>query len=180
MPILEVFILAVGLGMDAFSVALGVGTGGAGLRRTLRLSWHFGLFQFFMPVLGWQAGRRLLSLISAWDHWVAFGILAVIGVHMLINAFRPEAERPKGDPTRSWRLVLLSLATSIDAFGAGIGLGVLGSSLIQPCVVIGVVAALMTMAGVQLGGRVSRLLGQRAEALGGVVLIALAIKLLSI
>ena len=180
MPIWQILILAVGLGTDALSVALAVGTGGASFRQTFRLSSHFGLFQFFMPILGWQAGRRLLSLISTWDHWVAFGILAAVGAHMLYNSFKPESERSAGDPTRGWSLVLLSVATSIDAFGAGIGLGVLGSGVVLPSVIIGVVAGLMTIAGMQMGSRVSRRLGQRAETVGGVVLIALAFKLLSI
>jgi putative Mn2+ efflux pump MntP len=180
MPIWQVLILAVGLGTDAFSVALAVGTGGASFRQTFRLSLHFGLFQFLMPILGWQAGTRLLSLISAWDHWIAFGILAAVGAHMIYESFKPESERSGGDPTRGWSLMLLSLATSIDAFGAGLGLGVLGFGVVLPSVIIGIVAGLMTVAGMQLGRRVSCTLGRRAETVGGVVLIALAFKLLSI
>jgi len=180
MPIWQIVAISVGLGADAFSVALAVGTTGAGFRRTFRLSWHFGLFQFFMPILGWQAGHRMLALIRAWDHWVAFGLLAAVGLHMVINSFKPEVRRRKGDPTRGWSLVMLSVATSIDAFGVGIGLGALSLSVILPCVIIGMVAGLMTLVGMQLGSRVSRRFGQRAETAGGVLLIALAVKLLSI
>ena len=178
MPFWQLLLIAVGLGADAFSVALAVGTTGARPRRTFRLSLHFGLFQFFMPILGWQAGRRILPHIAAWDHWVAFGILAAIGIHMLVHSFRPGAKRPQGDPTRGWRLLLLSLATSIDALGVGIGLGVMGATLILPCVVIGVVAGLMTWVGMRLGDRVSRRFGRRAEVAGGILLIGLAVKLL--
>lgn len=180
MPVWQLLLVAIGLGMDAFSVALAVGTTGAGFHRTFRLSWHFGMFQFFMPILGWLAGQRMLALIRAWDHWVAFGLLAAVGVHMVISSFKPGAERPKRDPTRGWSLVMLSVATSIDAFGVGIGMGVLGLSVMLPCAIIGVVAALMTLVGMQLGSRVSRRFGRRAETAGGILLIALAMKLLSI
>ena len=180
MPIWQVFIIAVGLGMDAFSVALAVGTTGAGFRRTLRMSLSFGFFQFFMPMVGWGTGHHLFAAVRAWDHWVAFGILAVVGVHMLVSSFRKESDPPKGDATSGWRLLLLSVATSIDALGVGFGLGILKSDLLVSCVIIGIVAALMTVAGMRLGNRVSRHFGRRAEAAGGVLLIALAVRLLSI
>ncbi len=180
MPLWQVFIIAVGLGVDAFSVALALGSGAVSFRQAMRLSFSFGFFQFLMPILGWLAGGHLLALIRAWDHWVAFCILAAVGLHMLVRSLKPEAERTHIDRTRGWGLLLLSLATSIDAFGAGMGLGILRSRVLLPCVIIGVVAGAMTLAGVRLGGRVSRVFGQRAEAAGGVVLILLAVKLLSI
>jgi len=179
---LELLLLAFGLGADAFSVALGVGFSGASGRQLFRLSWHFGLFQFLMPLLGWLLGQHLLGFIQPYDHWVAFGLLALIGGKMLWEAFRPEEEgkAPAGDPTRGWSLVFLSLATSLDALGAGIGMAFMGGSLLPACLLIGVVAGLMTLVGMKLGGQVSRRFGKRSEAVGGGVLLVLAVKMLSI
>lgn len=182
----EVFLLAVGLGMDAFSVALGVGFAGANARQVFRLSWHFGLFQFFMPLLGWLLGRHLVAFIAQYDHWVAFGLLALIGSKMLWESFqgteegKAQPEGPKSDPTRGWSLVFLSLATSIDALGAGLGMAFMGGRLLPACLLIGVVAGLMTLLGMKMGGHVSGRLGPRCEAIGGMVLWILAIKMLSI
>lgn len=182
----EVLLLALGLGADAFSVAVGVGFSGASARQLFRLSWHFGLFQFFMPLVGWLLGRHLVAFISQYDHWVAFSLLALIGSKMLWEAFRPQAEGkariegPKGDPTRGWSLVLLSLATSIDALGAGLGMAFMGGSLLPACLIIGIVVGLMTLLGMKIGNRVSQRLGPCCEALGGVVLLLLAFKMLSI
>jgi len=182
MHFIEVFLLALALGADAFSVALGVGFIGRTPRQLFRLSWHFGLFQFLMPLIGWQLGQHLLTLVSRYDHWVAFGLLALIGGKMLWEASHPHEEGrvPVADPTRGWSLVFLSLATSMDAMGAGIGMAMLGGGLLPACLLIGVVAGMMTLVGMKLGGRASERFGRSCEALGGTVLLVLAVKMLSI
>ena len=174
----EILVLAFVLGIDAFSVALAVGTGGSTFRQTFRLSFHFGLFQFLMPIIGWLLGRNVISLVQRYDHWIAFALLFIIGAKMIYEAFRHIPEKVSKDRTRKWSLVALSVATSIDALGAGIGMGILNTSLLYPCVIIGITAAVMTLIGIKLGSIMSAVIGSRMEAVGGVVLILLSLKML--
>jgi len=179
MGIWETLVLAVALGMDAFSVALGVGSSGTTFRGSIRLSFHFGLFQFMMPIIGWLLGRNLLGAIQKYDHWVVFLLLGGIGAKMIYEAFKAEGEeKPARDRTRGWTLILLSIATSLDALGAGVGMGILGNNLLTPCAIIGLVAAMMSMTGVRIGHHLSSIFGRRMEMLGGAVLIGLGFKML--
>lgn len=174
--------LAVALAMDAFAVAMSAGVVLPQLtaRRLFRLSFHFGLFQGLMPVVGWLIGVRMQTVIAAYDHWLAFVLLMAIGGHMMYEALADDDEqRPRRDPTRGWRLVTLSVATSIDALVVGLTLGVLQVEVWYPALVIGVVAALFTLSGMYLGRRIGAMWGQRMEVLGGIILCALAIKILS-
>lgn len=179
MRIWETLALAVALGMDAFSVALGIGSSGTSLRGSIRLSFHFGLFQFTMPIIGWLVGKNLVGVIQRYDHWVVFLLLGGIGAKMIYEAFKTEdEEKPTRDRTKGWTLILLSIATSVDALGAGVGMGILGTNLLVPCAIIGLVAATMSMAGVRIGHHLSSLFGRRMEVLGGMVLIGLGFKML--
>lgn len=175
----EILILAFLLGIDAFSVALAVGTRGSSFRQTFRISFHFGLFQFLMPIIGWFLGQNVISLIQRYDNWVAFGLLFIIGAKMIYEALRHIPENIAKDRTRKWSLVALSLATSIDALGAGIGMGVLNTSLFYPCTIIGITAGIMSLIGIKLGTAVSVKFGNRMEAIGGIALIILSIKMLT-
>ena len=175
----EILVLAFVLGIDAFSVALAVGTRGSTFRQTFRLSFHFGLFQFMMPIIGWLLGKNVLSLVERYDHWVAFGLLFAIGAKMIYEAFRHIPEQIAKDRTRKWSLVALSIATSIDALGAGIGMGILDTTLLYPCAIIGATAGIMTLIGMKLGAFMSANIGCRMEAVGGVVLILLSLKMLA-
>jgi manganese efflux pump family protein len=173
--------LAVALGMDAFAVAVAAGMGPYPVtnRRVFRLSFHFGLFQALMPVIGWFAGTLLHSIISVWDHWIAFALLLFIGGRMIYEAARPSADRSKlHDPTKGWELVLLSIATSIDALAVGLTLAVLGATIVTPSIVIGIVAAVMTLIGMNLGGKIHFLTGPRIGIVGGLVLIGIGAKIL--
>ena len=180
MSLWEILILAFVLGIDAFSVALAIGTGGSTFRQTFRLSFHFGLFQFLMPIAGWLLGRNVVSLIQRYDHWVASALLFLIGTKMIYEAFRHTPEKVTGDRMRGWSLIALSVATSIDALGAGVGMGILKTSLLYPCTIIGITAAAMTLTGIKLGSVISAIIGSRMEAVGGVVLILLSLKMLTI
>jgi putative Mn2+ efflux pump MntP len=181
MSIIEVLLIALSMSMDAFAVCLGVGTTrrGSGLRQTFRLSFHFGLFQFFMPVIGWFAGTTLLRYISAYDHWVAFGLLAFVGIRMIRSGFDADSEAQKNDPSRGWSLVLLSVATSIDALAIGFSLAIVGVTIWYPAVVIGIVTGLVSWLGVLLGNRLGEKFGKRMEIVGGLVLIAIGLKILA-
>jgi len=180
MGLLESLVIAVGLGADAFSVALGVGFGGVTFRQTFRLSWHFGLFQFLMPLLGWVLGQNVASFIQAFDHWAAFGILFAIGAKMMYESFQPHAGKPDYDQTKSWSLVGLSVATSIDALGVGVGLGIAGTPCLRSAVIIGIVAGLMTLLGLYLGDRLSVLFGKRLERVGATLILLMSLKMLTI
>lgn len=173
--------IAVGLAMDAFAVAIGAGMTlkTVSARQTFRLAWHFGLFQAFMPVIGWLAGLSIAGWIAPVDHWIAFGLLAAIGGKMIYEALKDEDEvTERGDPTKGWSLILLSIATSIDALAVGLSLALLNVDIWYPAVVIGLVAAALTIVGLQLGTRFGALLGRRMEVVGGLILIGIGVKIL--
>ena len=180
MSTLTVLGLAVGLAMDALAVAVATGLllGRPSPGHVLRLAFHFGLFQFLMPVVGWLAGRSVAVYIRDFDHWVAFGLLAFVAGKMLREALRDGADVPAGDPTRGWMLLVLSIATSIDALAVGLSMAFLEVSVWMPSVVIGLVAFAFTAAGVLVGARVGRTLGRWPEVVGGVVLLGIGVKIL--
>jgi putative Mn2+ efflux pump MntP len=178
---LETFLVAVALGCDAFAVGMGVGTRFCGPRQIFRLSFHFGLFQFLMPIAGWYLGQNMVGMMRQWAPWVAFALLFSIGAKMGYESLKPhEAEDPEAciDPTKGFSLVMLSVATSIDALGVGIGLGIMGQSLFFSALCIGIVACLMTWMAMKLGNRLSEKFGRRMETVGGLILMGIAVKFL--
>lgn len=180
MPFLEVLMIALGLAMDAFAVSIGAGAIRARLapRATFRLAFHFGLFQFLMPVAGWALGAAVASWFSSLDHWIAFGLLGFVGGRMVISGWRGEAEGPRGpDPSKGATMVMLSIATSIDALAVGLSLAMLGVGILLPALVIGVVTGGLCTLGVSLGERLGQRLGQRMEIVGGLVLIGIGLKI---
>ncbi|OHD66032.1 MAG: hypothetical protein A2176_09720 [Spirochaetes bacterium RBG_13_51_14] len=183
MDFLSIIVIAVALAMDAFSVAISCGMiiASPGPRHYFRLAFHFGLFQFMMPVIGYFGGRYLEIYIKSYDHWLAFGLLLFIGLKMLREAFSSKgADCPaeeRRDPSRGWSLLVLAVATSIDALAVGLSIGVLDHPILLPSVIIGAVCALFSILGTAIGKRVGLLFGRRAEAIGGVMLIAIGIKI---
>jgi len=179
---LNLLALAVALAMDAFAVAVVAGLTVKPLtkRHVFRLSFHFGLFQGLMPAIGWVAGFAVHKYIAAFDHWIAFGLLAFVGGRMLWGAFFGDEETPESpkDPTSGWSLVLLSIATSIDALAVGLSLGVMGSTILVPVLIIGVVASGFTVLGMILGRKIGYRWGHRVEILGGAILVGIGIKIL--
>jgi putative Mn2+ efflux pump MntP len=185
---LEVLAIAVALGLDAMSVSAAIGVRWHGPRQKFRLAWHMGLFQFLMPVLGWLAGARLASLLEKVGSYVAAALVFAVAGKMLYEAVKSHpgaaeeamataAARP--DPTRGWSLVALSVATSLDALVVGFSLGLKGtSSIVWPSLVIGVVAAAMSLAGVMVGKSLGDRFGKPAEIAGAVVLMLLAVSFL--
>lgn len=166
--------------MDAFavSIASSICLGTVTPRQVFRLAFHFGLFQAFMPVIGWLAGRELYSLISRWDHWVAFILLAFVGgkaIHGALSGGDETANRE--DPTRGLSLLILSVATSIDALAVGLSFAALQVAIWMPVLVIGVVAAAFTVAGMLAGCRLGRKFGKRMEMAGGLVLIGIGLQI---
>jgi putative Mn2+ efflux pump MntP len=169
--------VAVALGCDAFSVAVGIGAGGVTGRRLFRLSWHFGLFQFLMPLIGVLLGHGVSLWIGRVGPWIAGGLLVIIGVKMLWDTAHNRALVTQGrpDPTRGWTLILLSVATSLDALVVGFSLGILGTGILLPAGIIGITALVMTAVGMLLGTGIARGFGNWAAGFGGVILILLGI-----
>jgi putative Mn2+ efflux pump MntP len=170
---------ALALAMDAFAVSAAVSASLPAVtgRHVFRLAFHFGLFQFLMPMVGWVAGSVVSRQLASIDHWIAFGLLFLLGARMIWNASPDEEARPR-DPTRGFSLVLLSLATSIDALAVGLSLGLLEVQIWIPSAVIGVVAAALSFVGCALGKRVGPALGAWAGRAGGVVLIGIGVRIL--
>uniref|UniRef100_A0A7V3YKS6 Putative manganese efflux pump MntP n=1 Tax=Candidatus Caldatribacterium californiense TaxID=1454726 RepID=A0A7V3YKS6_9BACT len=179
MKSVELIFLAFGLGLDAFSVAVAFGmcqkTCPVGAR--LRLSLSFGTFQFLMPILGFLAGARVANVITAFDHFVVFGILSLVGVKMLVEGLRRDDARPFPDLSRGWPLLFASLATSIDALAVGFSFALLQKGVLLEALVIGIFAFSMTYLGVSFGHRVQeKAIFSRPEAFGGIVLILIGLK----
>jgi len=177
----ELFLIAVGLAMDAFAVALAAGASGkaGGRRAVFRISFHFALFQFLMPIIGWCLGMGVHSLISSFDHWVAFGILLLVGGHMIRASFGNHETFPAEDPSRGWTLVMLSLATSMDALAVGLSLAMLKVRILYPSIVIGVVTCCFSWLGITMGNRLGARFGKRMEFAGGVILILVGLRILA-
>ena len=183
MEFIKILAIAVALAMDAFavSIATGVNLKNVNSRQLFRLSWHFGLFQAFMPIIGWSAGLSIRSYIEHYDHWIAFGLLTFVGGHMIIEAFQDgKAEKPLKDYTKGMTLVMLSVATSIDALAVGFSLSLLKISIWMPALIIGIVAGIFTLIGMRIGERIgaAKQLSFYAETIGGVVLIAIGLTIL--
>lgn len=185
MSFASIILIAVGLGMDAFSVAVGTGFNARRVDpgQLLRMSTGFGLFQFVMPLLGWTAGRTIAEMISRYDHWVAFALLAGVGAKMIIDSVRAENDNPGNqpdmpDPTKGFSLLVLSIATSIDAFAVGLSFALLNMSVMSASIIIGIVAFAMTAGGIVLGAHAGKKLGRKAGVLGGIILIAIGLRIL--
>ncbi len=171
---------SIALGMDAFAVAAAVAAGLRALtaRHLFRLIWHFGLFQSLMTIVGWFGGDRLSSVIGDASAWIAFGLLFLLGLNMIRQSAHPEDRSDAFDPTRGWSLVGLSVATSIDALAVGLSLGLINIDILAPALVIGCTASLMTFAGMRLGDKAGSRMGQWADRVGGIVLMALGARIL--
>ena len=181
MDFLTLIGIAFALAMDAFAVALAAGLSLPELtgRHLFRFGFHFGLFQALMPVIGWLAGISVREQIESFDHWLAFALLSLVGGKMLWEAWHGDEDTPReGDPTKGLSLVMLSIATSIDALAVGLSLAVLGVTIWTPALIIGLVAGALTICGMLLGRRLGRAWGPRVEIFGGLVLIAIGVKIL--
>lgn len=180
MSLTEVLLIAVSMAMDAFAVSLGIGAARQACtpRPIFRLSFHFGLFQFFMPILGWLAGSSVANLIGGIDHWIAMGLLAFVGGRMIRSGLDPGGAPCNNDPSRGGTLVMLSIATSIDAFAIGLSLAMLRVNILYPSLVIGIVTASLSLTGLLIGHRLGETFGKRMEIVGGIVLIGIGLRVL--
>jgi len=190
MNVIRIMALAVALGADAMSVSMAIAVRWSGPGQRFRLAWHMGLFQFLMPLVGWLAGREVAGLMHSAGRYLAAGLLAAVAGKMLYEALgkAPGSIEKRsrdvvagvlrlrsGDPTRGWSLILLSLATSVDALAAGFSLALKGGwQICRTSAVIGIVTALMVLAGMAVGKRAGKAFGRPAEIAGAAILLAVA------
>ena len=179
MQIADILVIALALSLDAFAVSLAASASGhvTDKRAAFRLSFHFGLFQFLMPILGWVLGTTIEPTIAAFDHWIAFALLAFVGVRMITSAIKLNPRRQADNPSRGVVLVMLSTATSIDALAIGVSLAMLRMAIWYPSIVIGLVTAGMSVLAIVSGNRIGSRLGERAQLVGGVVLLLIGMRI---
>jgi len=178
---LSIFFIALGLSADCFAVALSgsIARSNFSFLQVFRVSLSFGAFQALMPVLGWLAGRTIVDYIAGYDHWLAFGLLLFVGGRMLWESFRDkDGQRKDTDITRGLLLLILSVATSIDALAVGLTFAFIKTSIIIASSTIGGVSFIVTALAFWLGRKASGLVGKRAEMVGGIVLIGIGVKIL--
>ncbi|MGB7062216.1 MAG: manganese efflux pump MntP family protein [Candidatus Zixiibacteriota bacterium] len=180
MHLVTITFLAFGLAMDAFAVSIssGIAIRNPRIEQALKVAIFFGAFQAIMPVIGWLAGLGLRELIAQVDHWIAFGLLFLIGCRMIYESTKAGSKRRVLNPLSLGVLVLLSVATSIDALAAGVSLAFLKISIVLPIIVIGVVTFILSFLGVFVGDKSGHLFESKAEFVGGLVLIGIGTKIL--
>ena len=181
--LVTVLLLSLAVSADAAAVAAARGLAVPRLapRHFISVALWFGLAQAGMALLGSLLGQRFGSVVEAYDHWIAFGLLSALGLKMLheaLSAEQDEAEAPSSDPFSARSMALLALATSIDAMAVGVTLPLLGAPLVLSLISIGVVTAAMSALGLYAGRRFGAALGKRVDALGGLILIGLGVKIL--
>ncbi len=177
---LTIILLALALAMDAFavSIASGIAIKDLRIKHSLIIASWFGIFQAIMPLLGWLGGIKLQRFICEIDHWIVFGLLLFIGCKMIYEAFTIESVEKKTDPMEIAVLFSLSIATSIDAFAAGISFALLDIGVAEPVIVIGVITFIMSFIGVWIGDRGTHFFEKKMEIAAGLVLIGIGIKVL--
>ncbi|MBI5241027.1 MAG: manganese efflux pump [Elusimicrobia bacterium] len=175
---LELFLIALSLSLDALAVSIagGLAVREGRSRAALKVALYFGVFQALMPVLGWLAGAGLKGLIEDVDHWAAFGLLAFVGLRMIRESFRELKE--KSFALDAGTLLVLAVATSLDALAVGLSFALLQVRLLPTVLVIGGVTCLVCFAGFLGGGRLGARFGPRVEAAGGLILIGIGLKIL--
>jgi len=180
MELVTSLFIATGLAMDAFAVSLGIGTTrrAEDFRSRFRLAFHFGLFQALMTLLGWLVGSTIANLIAAFDHWVAMALLGYVGVNMIRSGLSKSEDADKTpNPSKGRTLVMLCVATSLDAMAVGLGMALVHSPIAFPTLVIGVVTLGLSAFGLGVGGRLGERFGKRMEILGGVILLVIGLRI---
>ena len=178
--VFEIILISIGLAMDAFGVSIGKGlsmpVGENG--RKVTLAFLFGLFQFLMPVMGWLIGRQFIDVISEWDHWIIFGLLGYLGVAMIREGLSDDDEDDDKQFLGAWEMIMLSVATSLDAMAVGLTFAFLPINVWEASTMIGVITFGISLIGVYLGKFMGQFVGKYADILGGGVLILIGTKIL--
>ena len=188
MDILSIFLIAVGLAMDAFAVSVsnGILIKKLTLPIVLKFAVFFGAFQFVMPLLGWRLGITFSASIASFDHWIAFGLLSLIGGKMLLDIFKPAGEDEVGEVNETdekkilslRNMTILAVATSIDAMAVGVSFAVIETNILFASAIIGIVAFVLSAVGVIIGKKLGDIFKKGAELFGAVILILIGFKIL--
>ena len=180
MHLFTIIVVAVGLASDAFVVSIVSGSAYKQLhvKHALRMALFFGGFQALMPLIGFMAGLSVKDYIEVYDHWIAFGLLAAVGAKMIYESFKIKSIEEKFDPSNIFILLILSVATSIDALAIGITLSLLTSSIIAAVIIIGLITFVLSYLGVYIGKRFGHFFENKIEAVGGIILIGIGVKIL--
>lgn len=187
MGIPTLFLLALSLSFDSFAVSVSSGLMLPGIRfwRATIIAFSMAFFQALMPLLGWAAGTGVREYLSEYDHWIAFGLLSLLGIKMITESLKADEERNGFNPLKPLVLFTISLATSIDAFVVGISFALIETpdtpfwmAILFPVFIIGSVTFIMSMLGILFGKKAGSRLGKRMELLGGIILIAIGLKIL--
>lgn len=178
MEFISVLLIAVGLAMDAFAVSIckGLAMKEPPFRSILIIGLWFGIFQALMPIIGYFLGNSFYSLISDFDHWIAFGLLLIIGLNMIRESLSSEEEEMDAS-IDSKTMLILAIATSIDALAVGISLAMDNTNIYTAALTIGIVTLIISMIGVKIGAKVGGKLGKRAEFFGGLILVLIGVKI---
>ena len=180
MDMISIIVIAFGLAMDAFAVSI---TSGITIRQlkinnALKIALFFGSFQAIMPIIGWLAGLSLRNFISEIDHWIAFGLLIFIGCKMIYESITIQSSEKEINPLNVYVLLVLSIATSIDALAVGLSFAILKISIMTPVVIIGSITFALSFLGVFVGDRIGHFFENKIEIAGGLLLIGIGIKIL--
>ena len=178
MQIFTITLIAIGLAMDASAVSLGIGTAGQieNLRGKIRLAAHFGIFQAGMTALGWLTGGSMVAYIKDFDHWIAFALLGYVGINLIRSGMDKDGKPFEQDPSTGKTLVMLSFATSIDAFAVGLTIALLNVPVLISVFMIGIVTLGLSAIGLFAGDRLGQKLGKRMEILGGLILLGIGVQ----
>ena len=179
MKVFEIIILGIALSMDAFAVAIckGIALKKTTAKDSIAVGGYFGLFQAIMPMLGYLIGKSFQEIIARYDHWIAFALLTIIGINMVREAIGENNEDNDESKLNHKEMIILAIATSIDAFVVGITFAFLNVNVIKASVTIGITTFIMSTIGVKMGKICGKKYGKNAEIIGGIILIALAIKI---
>lgn len=179
MGIIEIFLISIGLAMDAFAVSVckGLSMKKLDIRKAIIIALYFGVFQALMPALGYLLGHAFQNLVTTIDHWVAFILLSFIGGKMIKDSFTEENDKAN-DNVDFKSMIILAIATSIDALAVGITFAFLNTNLISSISIIGIVTFVLSLIGVNIGNKFGNKLQNKAELTGGIILIAMGIKIL--
>jgi len=169
----ELLGIAFGLAMDSFAVSLAAGASNrlTSKRAVFRLSFHLGLLQFIMPVIGWISGIHIVPFIQPIDHWIAAALLLFVGIRMIRTSRGGITGSFQRDPSKGIYLVILSVATSIDALAIGLSLAMLDIEILYPAIIIGVITGILSVSGIKMGKKLGNAFGWKMEIAGGILLI---------
>jgi putative Mn2+ efflux pump MntP len=179
MDLITIILIAVGLAMDAFAVSIAKGMAISRQRRkfALLLGGFFGGFQMLMPAIGWLVGLSFKEIIMGVDHWIAFGLLAFIGVKMIYDSTRKDSDKKDGS-LRLHSILILAIATSIDALMVGLSFAFLNTSILEPILVIGLITFMLSVIGFFFGCGLGRVFGNKIKIVGGLILIVIGLRIL--